>query len=372
MSRCKCLLTSCVVWGFLALHAASGDTFTVRMTGYADGIGRTARDAAIDNALHETIESVLENLAGPENISALQPILRHPAKFIQHYDLLRHDQEGETTRIELDAHVLEKALRQEVAALMLPRLPAPPELRLLIGEKLGLDQIIAVIEHGIAETALCEGLDQWGLKTSGIDSLGDRYSPAELMKIVQDAPGAGEAFAQRNPADVVVIGTALTGDDGLGTAAGALRRRANVTLRTHRGLDGKLMDVLTATAVVESEDPMEGSEQAVQDACAKLLGEIAVSAVITVLGTRAKDEVIITVERPGNRARFDELILDTQLIPGVETITELFYYDEIARFRIRYQDSMALLVDFLTEFPYDGLKPEVTRAVERNIVLSFP
>lgn len=374
MSRRNRVLIYCMAAGLLCLPAAwpTDDTFIVRMTGYADGIGRTARETAIQNALHEIVQSVLENLAGPGQEAVLQPMLRQSAKYIQHYDVLRDDQEADSTRVEIDAHILEKALRQDLAALMLPRLPAPPEVRLLIGEKLGLDQIIAVIEHGTAETTLREGLEQWGLKTSGIDALGDRYTPVQLMEIVQDAPGTGEAFAQRNSADVVVIGTALTEDDGQGSAAGALRRRANLTLRTHRGVDGKLMDVLTATAVVESEDPMEGSEQAVQDACAKLLGEIAVSAVITVLGSRVNDEVIVTVERPGNRKRFDEILLDAQTIPGVESITELFYFDEIARFRLHYNDSMAHLVDFLTEYAYDGLKPEVTRAVERKVVLSFP
>jgi hypothetical protein len=352
-------------------HAGEEELFSVRAEGYADGIGAGARDAAVANAKREVVEEVIKSLVVSGDLEPLRPMLRNAANYIQRCEVIRADQSGDSTRVEVEAYVLEKALRQDVAALTFPRLPQPPHVLLLVGEKLPRDQIVAVPDAGLAETVLREGLERLKLQVAGSETLGQTFTQAQLIETVTGGVEAGQRFTLANNADAVVVGAAVVTVEGSDAGNNVRRCRATAELRIYRGYDGKMMDSLTASAVVGSLSPEEGSDQAVRDVCAKLVNETAVSAILTVLGTQASDAVVLTLDNPGSRQRFEELVTRIEVELHLDEIEELYYSDTRARLRVRYDGPIAYLVDVLSAGRYAGKKIEPQRVVGRDMTLRF-
>lgn len=363
------VILAALAWG--AYSSDEEELFSVRAEGYADGTNSAARDAAIENAKREVVEEVAKSLVVSGDLEPLRPLLRRAANYIQRFELLRQDRTGDATRVEIDAYVLEKLLRQDVAAMMFPRLPEPPHVVLLVGEQLPDDKIVAVPDAGLAETVLREGLTGLKLSVSGAEGLGKLFTQAQLIEIVTGGVEAGQRFTLANQADTVVVGTAVVTVEGNETGDSVYRCRATVNLRVYRGYDGKMMDSLTAAAVVSSAKPEEGGDQAVRDACTKLVRETAVSAILAVLGTQASDAVVITLENPGERRFFDELVTHLEVSLNLDTIEELFFSNTRARVRVPYDGPMAYLTDLITSGTYGGKKLEPLRVVGRNMTFTF-
>lgn len=358
---------------FLTLPlAAEEDIITVRVEGRADGVGLSARNAAIANAQTEALEAVLHSMLASADLNPLQPILRNAPKYIRSYDLLRADTLENVIRVEMDVHVREKPLRQDVAAIMLPRLPTPPKILLLMGEQIGNDRTVAVSEHGIAETALRTGLEKLHQDVCGAEALDKLYKQVQLIDIVNGDVETCGKFARASLCDVVIIGTATTTTEQTAPGSNMLRSRATVTLRAFRGSDGKMTDSLTATAAVHGANIRESGEQAVQDACEKLTAEVVVAAALTILSTQTADAVILTVERPGSHERLNEVVKALEGMEHVSQIEELFYSDDLARLRFKYDGPMSHLVRELTSRDYAGEELRVQRVVAREMVLAFP
>jgi len=169
-----------------------------------------------------------------------------------------------------------------------------------------------------------------------------------------------------------VIGTAVTASESQPDGSTLVRNTAEVTLRVFRGFDGKMTDVLAASAVVRSVHPHEGGEQAVRDACAKLVADTLVASVITVLGTQAPDTLILTVKGHANRSRLYSVLRTLKSSPFVGAVEEVFCSDALARYRVAYDGPMLDLVDLLTPGVYEGRPLEVEQVIQRNMILFFP
>lgn len=351
--------------------AENDDLFSVRAEGYAEGVGPTVRAAAIADAQRQVIEQVIKSLVTINDMGPLRSILRNASAYIQRYDIIRQDQSGDAMRVEIDAFVLEKPLRQDVAATLFPRLPHPPKIQLLIGEKLPNDEIVAVPDAGLAETVLRDGLNKLKLETAGSETLEKTFSQKKLIEIVTGGVDAGQRFTLANQADAVAVGTAIVALEGNQAGNNVLRCRAVVTLNVFRGYDGKMMDSLTAAAVVSSMNPADGADQAVRDACTKLVHDAAVTAILAVLSSQASDAVVITIERPSERIRIDELITRLEMELHLENIEELYYSEDRARIRVPYDGPIAHLVDILTQVKYAGKSLQPSRVVGRDMSLEF-
>jgi len=355
----------CLLMSFCA--GGEEDIITVRMDGHAEGVGREAREEAIANAEVEVLVAVLKSMVASGDLGALNPILRNAPRYIRNYDLLRHDALDEKTRVEIDAHVLERALQQDVAALMLPRLVRRPRVLLLMGEKIGQDRIIAVPDYGVAETALRAGVEKLGLEVSGSEAVGAYYTQAQLIGAVEGDVEAAGAFARGTLHDVVVIGTAVTEPETTPDGFTVVRNTATVSLRVFRGVDGKMVDALSAKAAVHGVELTDSGEQAVTDACAKLVGDVTVACVITVLGARPDDHVLFVLANPGARSGVQALIDAIRAFPDVSQVEELLYTPQLARFRIAYRGPMPPLVDFLRRQPCGESKLVIKTVVAREI-----
>lgn len=347
--------------------AAEEDIITVRMDGHAEGVGREAREAAIANAEMEVLIAVLKSMVASGDLAALNPILRNAPRYIRNYDMLRNDAVDEKTSVEIDAHVLERPLQQDVAALMLPRLVRPPRVLLLLGEKIGEDRIVAVPDSGVAETALREGVAKLGLEVTGSEVVSAYYTQAQLIEAVQGDVESAGAFVRGTLYDVVVIGTAITEPETTPDGFTVVRNRATVSLRVFRGADGKMVDALSAKAAVHGVELTDTGEQAVADACAKLIGDVTVACVIAVLGVRPDDYVLFILANPGARDGLQALVDAIRAFPEVSQVEELLYTPQLARYRIAYRGPMPPLVDFLRRQPCGGSKLMIKTVVAREI-----
>lgn len=356
--------------GCAAGARAAEDAIQVRTEGHAEGTGLAARRAAIEKAQEEALIRMIQAIVAMPDLSPVQHMLLQPDRYIQRFDVLRYDAIGQTTRVEIDAFINERRLQHDLAEVWLPRLVDSPRALLLVGQQLDAAAPMTLPVDGEAQQVLREGLEQAGISVVGIESLRESYSNERLLEVILGDIEAGRAFARGAAVDVVILGAAVSHAESAGP--NLLRNRCKVTLRFFRGMDGKMAEARSAFAAVHSAAAEAGALQAMRDACAKLVEEAKVATVITVLGRQQRDEVLISIENPGSRARLAELTAVIAFAPFVKEVEELYYASDLARLRVDYEGPMAQLVDTLQLNRYAGAKAEVRRAVGREILLAFP
>ncbi len=344
---------------------------TVRMKGSAEGVGLSARKQAIENAQQHVVEEVLLSMTHSTDKTIFQSILRQASQYVQRYDLLRTDIVGDTTEVEIDAHVLEKPLRHDVAAIMLPRLPRKPSVRLLLADYIGPDAVAGGPTFDIGEAVFRKSLEDFEFPVKGIQDLLDHYEMPQLLDIIQGDVPTTATFARANAEDVVIVGSITTTHQPLSDGSNMLRNRARVAMRIVSGPDGKISDTLTAEAVVQSVDPEEGGMQAAQDACGKLTADCLVGVVLAMAGMEDESRVILRVEQPGAPDIMTVLIDLIRTIEGVSSVEQLFFAATLGRLAVEYSGTMAHFADCMAGQLLNGRKVEVARCVKREITLRF-
>jgi len=349
---------------------ACGDdaVFTVRMTGQADGVGMTARNNAIAAAEEQIITDVLRSLINMEDLAPFRALLRHASGYIQHYDMLRCDTANNSTTVEIDAYVLEKPLRQDVAAAMLPRIPKNSPVLLVVSEQPAPETPARVVA-GSAFLVLREGLEKYGFSVVGPDKLGDAYTTEKLLAVTGGNVEDGSRFARENTQRVVITALATSEHEPLPTAPDMAKNKARVAVRVFSSADGKLAEALGAEAVVQSADPRDGGDQAISDAAGKLVTDTTVAVVLTLLAHEEKERVLLTIEQPSNEAAVHEAAEALRKADGVTGVEELLISPALARIRIDYDGSMARLADAVHAVQLSVGTMEVKQAVGREITV---
>lgn len=354
-----------------ALAAEAPVQLTVRSTGYAEGVGYGARERAINDARQRALVEVIQSYMGTDDLQLFRPILRNAAAYVPVYDLLRHDQAGQDTRVEIDAYVQEAPLQRDIATIMLPRLPEKPRVLLVIGEQIADDAILAVPDFGAAEVALAEALKEKGLEVSGANTLEKLYSQEQLIKLVQGGVEEGSKFARENTAHVVVVGTAKSAYLQEKEEVNMKKNTAQVRLSIYRGSDGKMVDDAFAEAVVHAADPFEGGEAAVQDACRKAQANVITAAAMAVLSTQATDNMLITILHPGNTSRLDAFTTMLAKVQGAGKPQVLYFSEALARVSLPYDGPTGALVDAVAEFKFEKQGLDVTRVLKKDMEVVF-
>lgn len=356
---------------FLCVNASAEPVFTVRMKGYADGIGLTARHLAIEDAHHQVIVDVLRSMTNSEDMSPFRGMLREASKYMKNYEVLRTDVVGQTTEVEIDACILERPLRHDVATIMLPRLPRKPTILLLIAEYIGAESRTNGPTFDVAETVLRDRVKDFEFSVNGIKSLITHFDIISLIETINGDVGKGAAFARANQEDVVIIGQVGVVHEPLLEDSNMLRNKAEATLKVFSGHDGKMMDVISSQAVVQSVDPNEGGKQAVQDAASKLTSDLIVSVVLAMLSLEDEERALIEIKNPVDSDTVTQLVKLIEDIPGVYGVESLFFSETLARLAVEYYGTMADFSDLIDESIVNGRKIAVIRCVKREMTLSF-
>ncbi|MCK5862996.1 MAG: hypothetical protein KAH38_10950 [Candidatus Hydrogenedentes bacterium] len=356
---------------FTSFGVDADPVFTVRMKGYAEGIGLTARRLALEDAQHQVMVDILRSMTNSDDIAPFRGMLRKTSRYVQRYDLLRSDIIGQSTEVEIDAFILEKPLRHDVAAVMLPRLSRNPSILLLLAEYIGAVSQTGGPTFDVAETVLRDRVKDFKFTVNGMHSLMTHFDMLRLVDIINGDVADGAKFARANQEDVVVIGAVTVSHEPLQEESNMFRNRATATLRIFAGHDGKMMDIITSQAVVQSVDPIEGGKQAVQDACAKMTSDFVVAIVLTMLSLEDDNRALIEIENPLTPDTVLELSKVIESIPGVYGVETLFFSSSLARLAVDYQGEMANFADWVDEKMIGMRKVAVTRCVKREMTLSF-
>lgn len=346
-------------------------TFTVRMVGVAQGTSLSARKLAIETAQQRIIEEILHSLVGSREITPLKPIVSQASRYIQHYDVLRSEIRGNGTEVEIDAVVLEKPLRHDVATIMLPLLPTKPSVRIILAEYVGSVSEQAGPTFDVAESVLRKSLVNFDFPTVGVQDLLDTFEIQDLLRIIGGNVAEVAAFVRSVEEDVVITGTVKTSHEPITPYSNMQRNKARVDLRIFSGGDGKLHETLTAEAVVQSVHSDDGGVMAVQDACGKVTADCIVGVVLATLGATSDNRVIIYVSHPATKERVEQVVAHIKAIPLVSDIETLFFSEAFAKLAIDYTGSMSYLSDMLTGALAGGKKVDVTYCVGRKIKLRF-
>lgn len=368
-SACRAIVF--LLLGAFAAHGKDEEVLTVRAEARAEGLGFTARTRAVDMAQAAAVEQLVTTLAPNVELHLLEPILKGAASYIDSYDLLRHDTIGDNTKVEIDAHVAARPLRRDLAAIVLPRLPEPPAVVLLMGERMVGDKITAVPDSGIAEVALREGLRKLGLKVTSSSELAKVYSQTDFIDTVNGGIATGARFAQENQCEAAIVGTAECTLEKNAFGTNVSRVRATLTLRIVRSVDGKMMDEVVEHAAIAGQDLVAASEEAIRDACTKVQGDATVATVMTVLGAVGKDRIHVMLPQPGPRSMADALLARLQAEELVTDLGEPFYTDKMYRVSMHYEGPMSYLVNYLGTGKYDGKALSVDRVLNRIITGHF-
>lgn len=363
------VLLALLILSHWSLAAPPEQIFTVRIKTMVEGVGLSARKAAQEKAEKEALTEALESLTESTDLSRYQAILNEAPRYIRHSRVLHTETIEQSTELEADVVLLERPLRHDLAALMMPHLPTKPVIRLLIAELAASDDHAGGPTFEDGEKVLRERLSDFGFQVRGIHDLLEHYDMTFLAEVTAGEREEGAAFARSCLEEVVIVGNAFVHQEPINPGSNVLRNRAETTLRVFSGREGKLQDTLYAQAVVQSADPREGALQAVQDSCAKLAGDCIVAAILTGKSQLSDQQVMITLEHPETEERVNTLARFLEEQPQVLAITILFHGAEQSRISIDYAGSMAWLSDTLTGIVLQGKRVEVKRCVGRELTL---
>ncbi|NIA15582.1 MAG: hypothetical protein GWP08_16085 [Nitrospiraceae bacterium] len=378
------MLTNEITWRILAAAACllllffspaeaalDDDAIRVHVEADAPGVGLAARAEAMGRAKTDILRQVAETVLLPRDLSLVTGLFDQPDKYIRSTQLLAYRTEGSRTQVEVECYVKRYDLLRDLARTVLPSLLPPPTVLVLVAEQIGGDEGGGLGEPGIAGPAFTKALRKAGLDPVDTATVRACYSDLELIERIGGDRDTAGAFARQGFAEVVVLGEAVCKAEAPSDGANVFANTADIRLRILRGIDGALIEAIAQQALVHSTDPAEGGAFAVRDACAKLESDLITYATLAAAGSATYEGITITVEEPGNRGRFDQLVQVFEAYGGGGEADVLFYTDRLARFRVGYEGLMAPLMDEVTTRQYGDRPLSIRRAVGRNVVLRF-
>jgi hypothetical protein len=364
------------MWGitfvFLSLLGAaepSDDVLRLEIDVHATGTGTGGRMAAIERAKREAVEQVVKTLAGGTDARAFRRLLEGASRYVRNCEVVEQKQNGAETEIKAEAYVLDKALRRDVASIMLPLFPRPPKVVVVLAGP--ATDVPGLGDIPDAEAQLVEAFRQAGMEVVTPEAVRARCSPVVIEQRINGDAAMAARFAREALADVVVAGTSTVSSDPVPHGSNLIPNRGIVTFRVIRAADAKIVDMLTAEAVVNSRDPAEGSALAVSDACGKIRGELLVSTVLAVAGGVADSNFfVVTVNGIRSAEQWREVCAAVGQEPGVGAVEELYFGEGNGRLRVKYDGPLAPLVERLEGGQFSGFRLEPRRVVGRDMTLA--
>ncbi|MCX5771785.1 MAG: hypothetical protein NTZ09_16155 [Candidatus Hydrogenedentes bacterium] len=356
---------------FLACRALAQDEelMKVRTTAEAPGIGVSSRAAAVQKAEQEIVRKTLKAALAMEDMTPLNALIQQPGKYVRSTQLIRCDMTDAASKVEVECLVNRKNLLKDAAATLLPRMGRPPSVLVLMAEQFGSTGVLDAARAGAAETALARELRAAKVDVSDSAAVRAGADTDALLAKIQGTQGSPAELGARAGAQAVILGEAVVNEAPMSSTGNVHTLNAGVTIRIYRGSDGSLLDALSQEATVQSANPAEGAVGAIDDACAKLGKEAALYTVLAAIAPVKQDELIVTVEGPGERDRFDQMLRQAENAGGAGSVEEIFYTAEMARLRIKYAGKVSDFVDTILAQDYDGFTLEPRHVVQRDILL---
>lgn len=362
------LWTGCMVAvALLGLAEPDSDVLRLRLEASAPGKGSEGRLAAIEKAKQEAVLQVVKSVTASDDILKFRPILDNASDYVQSYHVLEQARKDDLTELKLEAFVMEKKLKHDLADLVLPLFPRPPRVVVAVAEE-GSEGRSAYADA--IEGCIAQALTDAGLEVVKPTEVKARCSGAEAVARIKGEAETAVRYAWENLADVAIVGQLAVATEPTHEGSNIGLNRASLVVRIIRGDDARTFDAQTAEAVVNSREPDEGRTMAVADVGEKVKENVLVAAVLAAAGAKATPYVVLTIEGLKEATQMDELAARAKECPGVEDAETLHYGADAARMRIKYAGSVGPLVDTLTETPYSSFRLIPRQVIDRDMTLA--
>ncbi len=347
-------------------QAAREEYVKTRMEASAPDTGPAAREEAIRQAQVEIVADILKSALASEHFARVKSLLDQTPRYISTTQLMRCNFRDGLVRVEIECYVKRADLMKDAAAMLLPRLPVPPTALVIVLQ----EAKEGVADADTASKALSKTLKDRGFDLVDTEVVRACHSDEEIATAVQGDNDVAARFARERFADVAILGHADIANAAEAGSLNLVTSTAHVTLRLFRTTDGKLADDLSSEAVIHGVDPKAGADAALQDACTKMAVDLEIAATMTVGGTRATEDILITIEQPGGEDRVKEVLKVATAFAGQDAEL-LVCTQRLARIRLPYDGAMTPLLDALTGQRYSGATLETQKAIQRNVQMRF-
>jgi hypothetical protein len=137
-----------------------------------------------------------------------------------------------------------------------------------------------------------------------------------------------------------------------------------------RTADGSIISSPSVDAVVHGADPVEGGDQAVRDACDKVVNDVIASCAFGMVRADPSKDVIMTIEGLGGTDRLDAMVRAIKGYPSVRGVQTVYASERTARLRVDYTGPIAPFVDRLTATRFPGFSVQPQTVVDRDMIVS--
>ena len=317
----------------LTIGAAYADsTVTVTGEGTAVGLGPAARSKAIADAQAAIVLERIERIAPSRDFSIFTPILRSAPSFFESSKTVKETKTEDSTQVEIEGQLLERKLKEQIADVALGQHFVTPRIVILSSEQLSPDLQPDLSKQGIIEKKLYDDLKRIQFEIVSSDQSRERIPTAKWSECIDGSPELGAILAREIMADIVVLGSgkAVVEEE----RRGVNRVRGDVSLCIVRTDDGYVLDTPKAFAIVNSADPVEGAKQAIEDACAKLVGDTKTAVALGALGGTPIDALLVTIDGVSNDTQGESILGALQVCLGVEKPQVIYSGNNRVRARV--------------------------------------
>lgn len=323
--------------------AGVGDAITVTGVGTAIGLGPAARSKAIEDAQAAIVLERLERIAPSRDFSIFTSLLRSSSSFFESSKTVKETKTEDSTHVEIEGQLLERKLKEQIAEVALGQHFVTPRIVILASEQLAPDAQPDLSKQGIIEKKLYDDLKRIQFEIVAPEQSRERIPTVKWGECIDGSPELGAILARDMLADIVVLGSgkAVVEEE----RRGVNRVRADVSLCIVRTDDGYVLDTPKAYAIVNSADPIEGAKQAIEDACAKLVGETKTAVALGALGGTPIDALLVTIDGVSNDTQSDAILNAFQTCLGIEKPEIIYSGNNRVRARVAYAGPINAFID---------------------------
>jgi len=354
-----------------AVALSPDDVLTVRITAEVEGNGAVARKLAQDQAEVMAMEEVIRSWVPDMDPQPYRGLLRHARAYVRQTDVLRTTRDGNRLRLEADVTLRELPLRRDLAAALLPRLPEKPAYALITGPVEIAGSIpLSSTEHLLdpAVRRLVETLGQLGFSGVLAERAGSFSARVIETAFQEGVESLGKLARQaRQPFLLACDGSVRV--QPVHPDSNVLREEAVFNIRLFRTEDGKMLDSLGMTSVVQSVDPAEGAKLALEDAAAKLTTDCVAALTLSSAASRREDPdaVVVLIEQPPDATAVETVAAVLRELPETQAVEILSTGPALARIRIRAALRMVELADLLQQMEAGHYRLDLRKAFGREI-----
>jgi len=242
-----------------------------------------ATDAALRNAVEQTVGTLVQSESLAENNVLLNDTVYTQARgFVKNFSVTGVKNEGNAVTVTVKASVVEDKVEDALvgAGVLLARLGKPRVVVLVSEQNIGDSQAGLNIgpvstELGVTENTIMEKLRETGFSFVDPQALTGKIKVENAVALVNgNQPNAIRELADASGADVIIVGKAVSKDQGTIMGTQMHSGQANLTLRVFNSGNGAILANSTCQGAEAHVDTTTAGTKALKKAAEKCVKEL--------------------------------------------------------------------------------------------------